>query len=215
MSTLTIPPNPAPRMADAACGLSADGAALADGSARAALREAMQHLSRAEQNCGADQASVMCQALTETARALAGLQAYGPSESYLAQALRWAALMGGHDLRADLQNTLAEVAANAADLAETQGQRARGRAARERARDHAFEAARLAASTTDPNWEIRVLLRASDVLDRCGDHDDAVQLQRRALVLMGQGNADLHTGEPGGATHDADRVPQTAPGALM
>jgi hypothetical protein len=36
----------------------------------------------------------------------------------------------------------------------------------------------------DPDWEIKVLLRVSDVLDRCGDRDDAVQLQTRALRLM-------------------------------
>lgn len=215
MSALTIHPNTTARRADAANGLSADGAALADGPARDALREAMQHLNLAEQAGGAGQASAMCQALTETARALAGLQAYGPAESYLAQAQRWALMMGGHDLRADLQNALAEVATNAADLAEAQGQRERSRAARERARDHAFEAARLAPLTTDPNWEIRVLLRASDVLDRCGDHDDAVQLQQRALVLMGLGQAELPSGGPLASACGSDASPMTGPGALM
>jgi len=29
-----------------------------------------------------------------------------------------------------------------------------------------------------------VLLRASDVLDRCGDHDDAITMQTRAMTLM-------------------------------
>lgn len=215
MSTLTLATNTAPRPADAACGLSSDGAALADGPARDALREAMQHLSQAEQADGAGQASAMCQALTETARALAGLHAYGPAESYLAQAQRWALMMGGHDLRADLACAMAEVATNAADLAQAQGSRPRSRAARERARDHAFEAARLASLTTDPNWEVRVLLRASDVLDRCGDHDDAVQLQQRALVLMGLGLADLPPGDPLATGCGNDPAPQTGPGMLM
>ncbi|OGA98326.1 MAG: hypothetical protein A3E25_11570 [Burkholderiales bacterium RIFCSPHIGHO2_12_FULL_69_20] len=201
-----------------AAGLSADGAALADGIAREALRDAMQQLSQAEQadRIGdAGHASAMCHALTETARALAGLHAYGPAESYLAQAQRWALMMGGHDLRADLACALAEVATNAADLARAQGQRARSRAARERARDHAFEAARLAALTTDPNWDVRVLLRASDVLDRCGDHDDAVQLQQRALVLMGLGQADLPPVDPQATSQGNDTDWLTSPGALM
>ena len=40
------------------------------------------------------------------------------------------------------------------------------------------------ARVADPQWEIKVLLRVSDVLDRCGDHDDAVELQSRAMRLM-------------------------------
>ena len=125
-------------------GLSADGTALADGAARDALRQAMHLLSDAELVQGSHRAPAMCQALTEAARALAGLHAYGPAESHLAQALRWALQMGGHDLAADLHCAWAEVATNAADLAEAQGEQARSRVARDRARDQAFEAARLA-----------------------------------------------------------------------
>jgi hypothetical protein len=201
---------PAPRTGQRSSGLAADGAALADGAAREALRQAMHQLSAAETERGSAQAPAMCHALTEAARALAGLHAYSPAESHLAQALRWAALMGGHDLLADLHCAWAEVATNAADLSEAQGEAARCRAARDRSRDHAFEAARLAGLATDPNWEIRVLLRASDVLDRCGDHDDAVLLQQRALVLMGMGHGDLPA-----AAGAADSSAGAAAGALM
>jgi len=196
-------------------GLSADGAALGDGVARDALRQAMRQLSDAELVEGSHRAAAMCQALTDAARALAGLHAYGPAESHLAQALRWAVLMGGHDLGADLHCAWAEVATNAADLTAAQGERACSRAARDRARDHAFEAARLASLATDPNWEIRVLLRASDVLDRCGDHDDSVLLQQRALVLMDLGQAGLpaECAPDAGPSMDAGAV--TAPSALM
>ena len=117
-----------------AAGLSADGAALGDGAARDALRQAMHRLSDAEIAEGSARAPSMCHALTEAARALAGLHAYGPAESHLAQALRWAALMGGHDLRADLHCAWAEVATNAADLTDAQGEAARSRAARDRDR---------------------------------------------------------------------------------
>lgn len=215
MTPLTRHPNSAARKIEAATGLSSDGTALADGPARDALRDAMQQLNLAEQAGGAEQASAMCHALTETARALAGLHAYGPAESYLAQAQRWALMLGGHDLRADLACAMAEVATNAADLARAQGHRERSRAARERARDHAFEAARLAALTSDPNWEVRVLLRASDVLDRCGDHDDALQLQQRALVLMGLGLTDLPPGDLLGAAPGDNPAAHTSPAVLM
>jgi hypothetical protein len=206
---------PQPVCTHHAVGLSADGQALGDGVARDALRQAMHQLSDAEGVQGRHRAPAMCQALTEAARALAGLHAYGPAESHLAQALRWAVVMGGHDLSADLHCAWAEVATNAADLSEAQGEPARSRAARDRARDHAFEAARLAGQVTDPNWEIRLLLRASDVLDRCGDHDDSVLLQQRALVLMGMGQADLPAEDALGAGPAMDGVPLTAPGALM
>ena len=42
----------------------------------------------------------------------------------------------------------------------------------------------VAAHAADPHWEIKVLLRASDTLDRCGDHDDAITMQTRAMTLM-------------------------------
>ena len=213
MTTTLQQPRQAPQRHPA--GLSADGAALADGVAREALRQAMHQLSDAETVEGPHRAPVMCQALTEAARALAGLHAYGPAESHLAQALRWALQMGGHDLAADLHCAWAEVATNAADLSQAQGERARSRAARDRARDQAFEAARLAGMTTDPNWEIRVLLRASDVLDRCGDHDDSVLLQQRALVLMGMGQSGLPGDDMLQAGAGPDAGPQTLPDALM
>ena len=62
---------------------------------------------------------------------------------------------------------------------------------------------------------MKLLLRASDVLDRCGDHDDAVLLQQRALVLLGLNHPDLPTQDdlrPAGGT-DAGHL--TAPAVLM
>ena len=55
---------------------------------------------------------------------------------------------------------------------------------RDSARDHGFEAARLALRSADPQWEITVLLRVSDLFDSLGDHDDAIALQCRAVELM-------------------------------
>lgn len=206
----------APASAPCAEGLRPDGTALADGPARDALRQAMRQLGEAQTRKGPEMPAALCHALTEAARALAGLHAYSPAESYLAQALRWACVMGSPDLRADLQCALAEVATNAADLAKLRGERgAEGRRARDRARDHAFEAARLAGQATDPHWEVKLLLRTSDVLDRCGDHDDAVLMQQRALELMGLNNADLPADGRGQPATAVDALHLTAPTALM
>jgi hypothetical protein len=193
----------------------ADGHALADGPARENLRVAMDQLSWAESAQGSGHAAVLCHALTEVARALSGLHAYSPAENYLAKALRLACVMGATDSHGDLCCALAEVATNVAELAEARGEPVHAvRAARNRARDHAFEAAGLAAHTADPQWEIKLLLRASDVLDRCGDHDDAVRLQHRALVLMGLTNSDLPDAAwPGGDA--ASDTPQAAAGTTL
>ena len=80
----------------------------------------------------------------------------------------------------------------------------------------AFEAICLAGQATDPCWEIKVLLRVSEVLDRCGDHDDAISLQTRALALMsseatGFGDLALEATEP----LAAGRLHAAAPAALM
>lgn len=209
--THALPHDPAPDLA-----LSADGAALGDGPARQALHEALRQLRVAEAYHGHARAIVMCEAHTGMAQALAGLHACGPAEQHLALALHGAAQLGGCDLVADLHCAWAEVATNAADLADVQDDAARREAARDRARDHAFEAASLARRATDPNWELRLVLRASDVLERCGDHDDAMQLQQRALQLMGMAGADAASGDDDFSTVlPAGTVAQAPPGALM
>lgn len=194
----------------------AQGAALGDGPAREALHEALRQLQVAEAYHGHARAIVLCEGLTGVAQALAGLHAYGPAEQHLALALRCAAQLGGCDLVADLHCAWAEVATNAADLAEAQGDVASRESARDRARDHAVEGARLARRATDPNWELRLVLRASDVMERCGDHDEAIQLQQRALQLMGMADADPAPGDDDFTTAlPAGTVAQAAPAAKM
>ncbi len=97
----------------------------------------------------------MCRVLADLARACRGLHDLASTESYLDEALRWARVSGSSDL-----------------------------AACERMRDHAFEAATLAHRVADGHWEAKVLMRVGEVLERCGDRDDAVLLQTRALRLM-------------------------------
>lgn len=199
-------------------GAQADGLALADGQHREALRQAVLMLELAEAASGETQPALRCHAHKGMAVALSHLQAYSPAQSHLAQALRWATVMGSVDGRADLQCALAEVATSAAEQAKAHGASPDSlRRARERCRDLAFEAARLAPLTTDPHWEVRVLLRASDVLDRCGDHADAVLLQGQALTLMGLQAADLESElDPAtAATVPAELWRPTMPGGLM
>ncbi len=161
--------------------LSADRAqALPDSPARSALREAAKSLDLAEQF---HMPLEMCLALAQMARCYRGLNALVPAETYLEQAYRWAGVLGAVDQSLELLCQMTETSGALAE--QLQNRRGEGaEAALERTRDRAFEAAGMAAHVADPQWEIKVLLRISDVLDRCGDHDDAVQLQSRAMRLM-------------------------------
>lgn len=141
-------------------------------------------------------------ALAEAHRAVGGayrdLGAWPSAVANLQVARRWAQASQARDLDIDIACTLVETLANAADAAEQQ-QRGIGRPQREQARDLVFEVTQQAASAADAQWEVGVLLRLSDVLDRFGDRDDATQLQIRALRLTvgeqpGRHSSGLTTG---------------------
>jgi tetratricopeptide (TPR) repeat protein len=157
-------------------------APLPYGPERAALDLAVRRLDEAERD---RQPAAMCEALAGIAHCYRSLAAYAHAMDFMRQALRWSYALGGVDQRVELLCELAELSCSAADDAAggEDGER-QARSARDLARDMAFEAARVATHAADPHWEIKVLLRASDVLDRCGDHDDAVTLQTRAMSLM-------------------------------
>jgi hypothetical protein len=155
-------------------------APLLDETAREALRQASAALDAAERSgdaCG------LSQALAQVARSHARICAWSSAEAYLEVALRWARVSGSVDATVDVLCELSDAAERVAHAHDSQ-EPGTGHAARERARDHAFEAATLAGRVTDADWEIKVLLRISEVLDRCGDRDDAVNMQARALRLM-------------------------------
>jgi tetratricopeptide (TPR) repeat protein len=147
---------------------------------RDAMRLASARLDEAEAR---SEPFEMVHALTQVARCYRGLQMLPSAEACLLQALCWSRLTGSIDGIVDLVCELSETTVALAAQAQPTDP-ARARAARERARDHAFEASTLAGRVADSSWEVQVLLRISDVLDRCGDRDDAVQLQTRALRLM-------------------------------
>jgi tetratricopeptide (TPR) repeat protein len=152
------------------------------GPARKALDLAVRRLDQAELQ---RDPSEMSEALAGISRCYRTLAAWAPAIDYMKQALRWTHAVGGVDQRVELLCELAELACSSADASETAESR-EVHIARECARDRAFEAARIAMHAADAHWEIKVLLRVSDVLDRCGDHDDAIALQTRALTLISQ-----------------------------
>jgi hypothetical protein len=172
---------------------------LPDGPARDALCQAAALLDIAEIT---GQPFAMCEALAQMGRCYRGLGAHEAAETAFAQALRWSHVTGSADMATDLLCDLAEVAADRADTAEEADDLAQRRAARERARDHAFAAAQSAANATDTDWEAHALMRVSSVLERCGDRSDALSLQQRARRLLG-GEApvppDLRALRPRGA----------------
>jgi tetratricopeptide (TPR) repeat protein len=156
--------------------------ALPYGPERAALELAVRRLDEAELD---RQPAAMSEALAGIARCYRSLAAYSHAMDFMHQALRWSYALGGVDQRVQLLCELAELSCAAAEDASggEDGER-QARSARDLARDMAFEAARVATHSSDAHWEIKVLLRASDVLDHCGDHDDAITLQTRAMELM-------------------------------
>jgi hypothetical protein len=161
-------------------GLMPEGRAMLDSPARTALRQAAAALDKAERY---KHPLEMCLALAQMARCYRGLQALGPAERYLELALAWARTLGAIDQSVEILCLLAETSCSLSELHARDDSR-RSHAALERTRDRAFETTGMASGVSDPEWEIKVLLRISDVLDRCGDHDDAVELQSRAMRLM-------------------------------
>jgi tetratricopeptide (TPR) repeat protein len=122
----------------------------------------------------------MSAALMQLARCYADVKALTSAVTCYQQALRWARVSNSCDHLVDLLCELSVDLAQALD-AQRPGS---GYPALERARDCAFEASALASRVADAGWEVKVLLRISDIHDRCGDHDDAVLLQTRALRMM-------------------------------
>lgn len=147
--------------------------------------EASLELARATQ-----QPLRLCEALAEVARCerrsgwpeLAALS--------LDDALRYARTLGGVDLLADL---LCERGDIAADIALQPGTPVTGADldAWLQARACAAEAATLAAQTSDPAWEVKLLLRASDLFNRLGSAVEAAALQVRAMQRLGQGRLQM------------------------
>ena len=149
-----------------------------------ALNQAIARLAHA-QACGRPWA--LAEAYRQTAGCYLRVGALGQATLMLEHGLTWAQATGGADQQLDLVCELVEVLAMQAAVMDAI-QRGGGAAVRTRAKGLIHDAARLAGRAADPGWEVTVLLRLSDVLDRFGDRDEATRLQMRALELtMGGG----------------------------
>jgi hypothetical protein len=149
--------------------------------ARRRLREAVGELDAAE---AAAEPARLSQALAQTSRCHRAVGALAEADWYARRGLGVARTLGAVDASVDALCELAELSLDRADRLDAQDEPRGARRLRDAARDHAFEAAGLAQRATDPQWEITVLLRVSDLFDRLGDHDDAIALQCRAVGLI-------------------------------
>lgn len=101
----------------------------------------------------------------------------------LDESLRWARVLGGVDNLVDLLCERGELAMDTACDNNTPVAQADADLLLQ-ARACAAEAASLAHQVSCPAWEVKVLLRASDLFNRLGHNGEAVALQARALLRM-------------------------------
>lgn len=150
--------------------------------ARKALALALSNLDSAEHR---GETALLAQSLTHVAHCYHVLGMSAHRRWYLQQALRFSNLLSAVDTSVDVLCELAEAALDCRDdfdAEEEDGRREHS--ARDQARDCLYEATRLVSRSADPQWEVTVLMRASELLDRMGDHADAIAIQQRALGLI-------------------------------
>jgi hypothetical protein len=141
----------------------------------------------------------LCEALAELGRCERRSGQPENAADRFDEALRWARVVSSADLLADLLCERGELAADQAvdpdtPLADPEPD------AWLMARACAAEAASLAALTSDPGWEVQVLLRASDLFHRLGIAGEAVALQTRAMERSG--GTSPRRGTPPAATDE-------------
>lgn len=153
---------------------------VTDDTAHEALRLACDVLGQAER-CG--RPAILVQALLGIACCYRALNELEAADTYLHQALGWARVAQSPDAEVEVLCALCDVGAQQAGLLESQDETA-AHQKREQVRDRVFEVGQLAARVSDADWEVKVLLHISDVLNRLGDHDDASQIQARAIRRM-------------------------------
>ena len=148
---------------------------------RQTLREAAAVLERAE---AAAEPARLSQTLAYVSHCHRQAGALSEAVWYAKRGLLLARNLSAVDASIDALCELAELAVERAALIAENGEQRGAERLRDSARDHGFEAAQLALHSADPQWEITVLLRVSDLFDCLGDHEDAIALQCRAIGLM-------------------------------
>ena len=139
------------------------------GPAREALTAAIAALDVADKR---HEVAELCQAFAQVGRCYRGIGQLDSADEYLRQAMELARALPTVDQSVELLCEAAELSVQ--------------RGLPKIARDQAQEAARLARHTADPAWELAVLMRASDMLDRLGERSQAIALHCRALNLITQ-----------------------------
>ena len=103
---------------------------------------------------------------------------FAQAQGLIERALRIALVQPAMDAACLLWCEQAEVLAAWAERVPAGPQRAW---LREQARESCLAAVALAGRCADPDWEVKLLLRASDALDRAGEHADAIGVQCHAM----------------------------------
>ncbi len=148
---------------------------------RQALRDAMVALETAE---AAGEPGVLSQTLAQVSRCHRQVGALAEAVWFAKRGLQLARGLSAVDASVDALCDLAELGIERAAMLEEQEEPRGAHRLRDAARDHGFEAVRLALRSADPQWEVTVLLRVSDLFDRLGDHEDAIAMQCRAVGLI-------------------------------
>ena len=148
---------------------------------RQALRDAMLALEAAE---AAGEPGALSHTLAQVSRCHREVGALAEAGWFAKRGLQLARGLSAVDASVDALCELAELGIERAALLEEQEEPRGAHRLRDAARDHGFEAVRLALRSADPQWEITVLLRVSDLFDRLGDHEDAIAMQCRAVGLI-------------------------------
>ena len=148
---------------------------------RQALRDTSVALDAAE---ASGEPAALSQALAQMSRCHRRLGTLAEAVRYAEHGLHIARSLSAVDASVDALCELGELAIEQAAGLDGEDDARGARRLQDAARDHGFEAARMALHSADPQWEITVLLRLSDLFDKLGDHDDAIALQCRAAGLM-------------------------------
>jgi hypothetical protein len=145
------------------------------------LRQALRSLEKADVR---GDGAAWTRALVQVAD---GYQAAGDpagAEWHLEQGLRRAHRCGQSETRLQVLCELASAALAAAVRHDDLGEDRLAHIARERVRDHCFEAMRQLSCAAEPTLQAAVLMRLADLLELCGDADDALALHTRALGVL-------------------------------
>jgi hypothetical protein len=149
--------------------------------ARQALRDAEAALDEAEHK---GEPARLSQALASVAHSHRQLGALAEAVWYAKRGLAVSRGLPGVDASIDAMCNLAELSVERAARLEGSDDPCAVHRLHESARDYAFLASQAAQRCADADWEVSVLMRASEVLDAVGDHDDAIEMQKRVIQLV-------------------------------